>query len=224
MGPRYMRVYHVVRGRGSPVETRERWPNLGRAYHSIATQISIITRREKGKCGKDREPDRSCKGVQPKGGIPRKYPCEGTVSGFVDRHPHVEGAETGQQLEHLRYEQLEGVEHPVVAKVERETLDKCASGRGGICKGVQEPHGALGWEVADVAVQYAFGDRIEGFVDEEEGVEVSRPREKEKYVVDEPEREGRQGAVMHEHNEGAQWVYALPRGICMRPGAAVSYN
>ena len=84
----------------------------------------------------------------------------------------------GQQLEHFRYEQLEGVEHPVVAKVERETLDKCASRHGGICKGEQEAHGALGWEVADVAVQYAFGDRIEGFADEEEGAEVSRPGEK----------------------------------------------
>ena len=29
----------------------------------------------------------------------------------------------------------------------------------------QEPHGALGWEVADVAVQDAFDDRIEEFVD-----------------------------------------------------------
>jgi hypothetical protein len=100
------------------------------------------------------------------------------VSVFVDGHLHVEGAETGQQLEHLRYEQLESIEHPVVGKVERETLDKCASRRRGICKGEQEPHGALGWEVADVAVQYAFSDRIEEFADEEEGAEVSWPGEK----------------------------------------------
>ena len=100
------------------------------------------------------------------------------MSVFVDGHLNVEGAETGQQLEHLRYEQLEGKEHPVVAEIEREVLDKCASRRRGICKGEQEPHGALGWEVADVAVQDAFGDRIEEFVDEEKGAEVSWPGEK----------------------------------------------
>ena len=55
MGPRYLRVYHVARGHGSPVETRERWPNLGRTYHSIATQLSIITRREKNESAEKTE-------------------------------------------------------------------------------------------------------------------------------------------------------------------------
>lgn len=97
------------------------------------------------------------------------------MSVFVDGHLHVERSETGQQSEHLGYKQLEGKEHPVVAKVEREVLDECASRRRGICKGEQEPHGALCRKVADVTVQYALGDRTEESVDEEEGVEISWP-------------------------------------------------
>jgi hypothetical protein len=194
MGPRYMRVYRVTTGRGSLVGTRERWLNLGRAYHSIASPISITRRLEKEKkktAWERHRPDRSRKGEQAEGGIPREYPCEGAVSVFVDGHLYIERAETGQQPEHLGYEQLEGKEHPVVTKVERESLDECASRRRGICKGEQEPHGALGGKVADVAVQAAFGDRTEEFVGKEEGVEVRWPGEKGQYVVDELEREGR---------------------------------
>jgi len=112
------------------------------------------------------------------------------VSVFVDGHLHVESAETGQQPEHLGYEQLEGEEHPVVAKVEREALDESASRRRGICKGEQEPHGASGGKVTDVAVQDSLGDGTEEFVGEEEGVEIRWPSEKGQYVVDELEREG----------------------------------
>jgi hypothetical protein len=100
------------------------------------------------------------------------------MSVFVDRHLQVERAETGQQPEHLGYEQLEGKENPVVAKVEQEALDQCASRRRGICKGEQEPHSALGGKFADVAVQDTLGDRTEEFVGEEEGVEVRWPGEK----------------------------------------------
>ena len=100
------------------------------------------------------------------------------MSVFVDGDFDVERAETGQEPEHLGYEQLEGKEDPVVAKVEGECLDECTSCCGGICEGEEEPHGALGRKVADVAVQGAFGDGIEEFVDEEEGVEVVWPREK----------------------------------------------
>lgn len=135
-------------------------------------------------------PDGGCEGTQPEGRISRKYPCEGAVSIFVDGHLHVERSETGQQSEHLGYKQLEGKEHPVVAKVEREALDECASCRRGIYKGEQEAHGTSGRKVADVAVQVALGDRTEEFVDEEEGVDVSWPGEKGQYVVDELEREG----------------------------------
>jgi hypothetical protein len=100
------------------------------------------------------------------------------MSVFVDRHLDVERAETGQKPEHSGYEQLEGKKDSVIAKVEGEGLDECTSRRGGICEGEEEPHGALGWEVADVAVQGAFGNKIEVLVDEEEGVEVIWPREK----------------------------------------------
>ena len=100
------------------------------------------------------------------------------MSVFVDRHFNVERTETGQKPEHSCYEQLEGKEDPVITKVEREGLNKCTSRRRGICKGEEEPHGALGGEVADIAVQGAFGNRIEEFVDEEEGVEVIWPGEK----------------------------------------------
>lgn len=100
------------------------------------------------------------------------------MSVFVDGHLDVESAETGQKPEHPGYEQLECKEDPVIAKVEREALDKCTSRRRGICKGEQEPHGALGGKIADIAVQGAFGERTEEFVDEEEGVEVIWPREK----------------------------------------------
>ena len=48
----------------------------------------------------------------------------------------------------------------------------------GICKRKQEPYGALSGKVANVAIQDAFGDRIEEPVDEEEGVEVSWPGKK----------------------------------------------
>ena len=100
------------------------------------------------------------------------------MSVFVDGHLDVERTETGQKPEYPGYEQLEGKKDPVVAKVEREALNKCTSRRRGICKGEQEPHGALGGKVSDMAVQGAFGDRIEEFVDEEKGVEVIWPREK----------------------------------------------
>jgi hypothetical protein len=100
------------------------------------------------------------------------------VSVFVDGHLDVERAETVQKPEHPGYEQLEGKEDPVIAKVEGEALDKCTSRRRGICKREQEPHGALSGKVADIAVQGAFGNRIEEFVDEEERVEVIWPREK----------------------------------------------
>ena len=100
------------------------------------------------------------------------------MSVFVDGHFDVERSETGQKPKHPGYEQLEGKEHPVIAKVKRKALDKCTSRRRGICKGEQEPHGALGGKVADIAVQGAFGDRIEEFVGEENGVDVIWPREK----------------------------------------------
>ncbi len=111
------------------------------------------------------------------------------MSVFVDGHLDVERAETGQQPEYPGYEQLEGKEYSVIAKVEREALDKRASGCRGIREREQEPHGAPGWEIADIAVESAFSDRIEEFVDEEEGVEVIWPGEKRQYVVDEFERD-----------------------------------
>ena len=100
------------------------------------------------------------------------------MSVFVDGYLDVERAETGQKPEHPGYEQLEGKEDPVIAKVEGEGLNKCTSRRGGICEGEEEAHGALGGKVADVAVQGAFGDGIKEFVDEEEGVQVIWPGEK----------------------------------------------
>ena len=100
------------------------------------------------------------------------------MSVFVDGHLDVERAKTRQKPKHPGYEQLEGKEDPVIAKVEGEALDKCTSRRRGVCKREQEPDGALGGKVADIAVQSASGDRIEKFVDEEKGVEVIWPREK----------------------------------------------
>jgi hypothetical protein len=100
------------------------------------------------------------------------------VSVFVDGHLDIERAETGQKPEHPGYEQLEGKEGPVIAKVEREVLNKCTSRCRGICKGEQEPHGALGRKVADIAIQGAFGDRTKELVDKEERMEVIWPREK----------------------------------------------
>jgi hypothetical protein len=100
------------------------------------------------------------------------------VSAFVNGHLDVERAEMGQKPEHPGYEQLEGKENPVIAKVEREILNKCTSRCGGICKGEQEPHSALGRKVADIAVQGAFGDGTKKFVDKEERMEVIWPREK----------------------------------------------
>jgi hypothetical protein len=100
------------------------------------------------------------------------------VSVFVDGYLDVERAETGQTPEHPGYEQLEGKEDPVIAKVEGEVFNKFTSRHRSICKGQQEPHGALGGKVADIAVQGAFGDRTKKFADEEEGVEVIWPREK----------------------------------------------
>jgi hypothetical protein len=44
---------------------------------------------------------------------------------FVDGHFDVERAEIGQKPAHSCHEQLEGVENPVIAKVEGETLRKC---------------------------------------------------------------------------------------------------
>lgn len=80
----------------------------------------------KMKVRKRQRPDGSREGAQPEGGVPWEHPCEG-ASVFIDGHLHVEGAETGQQLEHLGYEQLEGKKHPIVAKVEQETPDKGTS-------------------------------------------------------------------------------------------------
>ena len=89
------------------------------------------------------------------------------MSIFVNGHLDVERTETGQKPEHPGNEQFEGKEDPVVAKVEGEGLDECTSRRRGICEGEEEPHGALGGKDTDVAVQGAFCDRIEEFVDEE---------------------------------------------------------
>jgi hypothetical protein len=112
-------------------------------------------------------------------GVPWEYPCESAVSVFVDGDLHVERPETGQKPEHPGYEQFEGKEYPVVAKVEREALDERASCHRGICEGEQEPYSALCRKIADIAVQGAFCHRIEGFVDGEDGVEVIWPGEKE---------------------------------------------
>ena len=65
-----MRAYRVTRGHGSLVETRGRLLDLGRAYQSIVSSLSVTRGLEKGRkgCGKDTDlmevaKERSRKGV-----------------------------------------------------------------------------------------------------------------------------------------------------------------